>query len=1034
MSQFFIDRPVFAWVIAIVLMLSGILAIRNLPVSQYPSIAPPAITISAYYPGASATTVENTVTQIIEQKMTGLENLLYISSSSDSSGRASVTLTFEPGTDPDIAWARVQSRLELAKPLLPDVVEQMGIRVFKSTRNILMMVGLISEDESMDRADLADYLATNVENILSRVEGVGEATTFGAQHAMRIWLDPHKLLSYGLTPSDVKQAIRTYNTQISAGKLGGLPSVPGQQLNVTVNVHSMLRTPEEFAEIPLKIAEDGSIVYLRDVARIEIGSESYEMESYYNGRPSAGLAIRLASGANALSTAKAVKAKMEELSRFFPPGLKVVYPHDTTPFITVAIKEVLKTLVEAIGLVFLIMFVFLGSLRVTFIPTITIPVVLLGTFTVMMFAGFSINMLTMFAMVLAIGLLVDDAIVVVENVERIMREEGLPAKEAARKSMKQITGALIGIGLVLSFVFGPMAFFKGSTGIIYRQFSITLVSAMLLSVFIALVLTPALCATIMRPRERELKGLSHVFSAFNRFFFRTRDTYRSRVSRILTRWGKYVVIYVLIVALTGYMFMKLPTAYIPDEDQGSILIQTNLPPGATIERTKKVLKMVERYFLEKEGEVVESVMTIVGSRPGGGGGQNIGSAFVKLKDWHLRKEKDQRVDAVIGRAMAYFAQVRDGQIFAFAPPPIIELATSRGFDFVLQDRGGVGHERLMEAKKTLLLAASKDPILSAVRASGMDDQAEYKIDIDWKKAGSLGISMSEVNDTITTAWGSSYVNDYIEKGRVKRVYVQADAPFRMVPEDLSKLHVRNRMGEMVPVSVFAQGRWTYGPPMLERYNTFPSVEILGEAAPGRSSGEAMREMEEIARNLGEGIGFEWSGISYQERLAHGQAPFLYAFSVLVIFLCLAALYESWAIPISVLVTLPLGVFGGVLATFLRGLPNDIYFQIGLLTTLGLTAKNAILIVQFAKAKMEEGAGLLEATLEAARLRFRPIIMTSLAFNFGVLPLAVASGAGAGAMKAIGTCVSGGMLAATFIAIFYIPLFFVLVVRLFRKGK
>jgi hydrophobe/amphiphile efflux-1 (HAE1) family protein len=1034
MSQFFIERPVFAWVIAIIIMLSGVLAVYNLPISQYPPIAPPAITISAYYPGASATTVENTVTQIIEQKMTGLENMLYISSSSDSSGRSSVTITFEPGTDPDIAWARVQSRLELAKPLLPDVVEQMGIRVFKSTRNILLIVGLISEDGSMDSADLTDYLATNVENILARVEGVGEAMTFGTQHAMRIWLDPHRLLSYGLTPQDVKQAIRVYNVQVSAGQLGGLPAVEGQKLNVTVNVHSMLTTPEEFARIPLKILPNGSIVYLKDVARIEIGSESYEMDSSYNGKPSGGLAIRLASGANALTTAKAVKAKMEELSKFFPPGLKVIYPHDTTPFISVAIKEVVKTLIEAIILVFFIMLVFLGSFRVTLIPTITIPVVLLGTFAVLMFAGFSINMLTMFAMVLAIGLLVDDAIVVVENVERIMREEGLSPKEAARKSMREITGALIGIGLVLSFVFGPMAFFKGSTGIIYRQFSITLISAMLLSVLIALVLTPALCATIMKPPEERKRGLHRLFSAFNAFFFRTRELYQSQVARIFKGWGKYVLIYVLIVFATGYLFMRLPTAYLPDEDQGSILVQVNMPQGATIERTKRVLKEVETYFLNEEREAVESVMTMAGFSPGGGRGQSAGAAFVKLRDWNLRKRPELKVNEVIKRAMARFSRIRDGLVFAFAPPPIIELATSRGFDLMLQDRGGVGHERLMEAKRNLLFMASKDPILFGVRAAGMDDQPEYKIDIDLKKAGALGLSMADINDTLTTAWGSAYVNDYIEKGRVKRVYVQADAPFRMLPEDLTRWYVRNRNGEMVPFSAFAQGRWTYGSPMLDRYNTFPAVEISGEAAAGRSSGEAMEEMERLVKGLGEGIGYEWTGISYQERLAHGQAPMLYAFSTLVIFLCLAALYESWAIPISILVALPIGLFGGVLANFLRGLPNDIYFQIGLLTTLGLTAKNAILIVQFAKEKMEQGAGLIEATLEGARLRFRPIIMTSLAFNFGVLPLALARGAGAGAMKAIGTCVTGGMLAATFIAIFYIPLFFVGVMKIFRKGR
>ena len=1042
MSHFFLERPVFAWVIAILIMLLGILAINNLPISQYPNIAPPSITVSARYPGASAQTVENTVTQIIEEKMTGLDNLLYFSSQSDSAGNASITLSFKPGTDPDIAWSKVQNKLDGAKPLMPQVVQQMGITVSKSTRNILMLVALYSEDGSMDQNDLSDYINTNIQSILSRVDGVGEASPFGGQYAMRIWLDPAKLVSYGLTPADIRTAVKAYNAQVSSGQLGSKPAVEGQQLNVSVNVQDLLQTPEQFGEIPVRINRDGSTIYLKDVATMELGSEFYETNGLYNGKPSAGLMMRLASGANALDTADAVKAKMTELSKYFPSGMKVVYPYDTTPFVRVAMKEVMKTLIEAIILVFIVMFLFLGSFRATLIPTIAVPVVLLGTFAILGAFGYSINMLTMFAMVLAIGLLVDDAIVVVENVERLMHDEGLSPKEAARMSMTQITGALVGIGLVLSAVFGPMAFFGGSTGIIYRQFSITIISAMLLSVVVALILTPVLCATMLRPLKHYdesgtgfLAKARRFFNWFNEYFYKTRETYKSTVFRILSRKKRYVLIYLAIVVVTGIIFLRLPTSYLPDEDQGILMCQVTLPPGATLDRTDAVLATMRNYFLNEEKEAVEGIMTVSGFGFAGSG-QNNGVAFVKLRDWDLRNKSRLRADAVSGRAMAVFSGIKDGMAYAFAPPAIIELGTSKGFDFQLQDRGGLGHAKLMEARNMLLGMSREEKALAYIRPNGMDDQPEYKLDVDWGKAGALGANISEINDTISSAWGSSYINDFIEKGRVKRVYMQGRADSRMLPEDMGKWFVHSNTGAMIPFTSFTNGRWTYGSPNLQRYNSFPSMNILGEAAKGKSSGEAMEAMERMAEKLPQGIGFEWTGLSYQEKMAGGQTVMLYTFSVLVIFLCLAALYESWSIPFAVLVILPIGVFGAVLMTWLRGFANDVYFQIGLLTTLGLTAKNAILIVQFAKDQMEKGHGLIEATLEGSRLRLRPIIMTSMAFVLGVVPLFIAHGAGAGAMKAIGTGVIGGMLSATFIAIYFIPLFFVLVYRFFgeKQGK
>ena len=1041
MSNFFIERPVFAWVIAILIMLVGALVIMNLPVSQYPSIAPPSISVSAFYPGASAKTVENTVTQIIEEKMTGIDNLLYFSSTSDSAGYSSVTLSFLPGTDPDIAWSKVQNKLELAKPLLPEVVQQMGITVSKATRNQLMIVGLVSDDPTVTDVDISDYLNTNIQSVIARVEGVGEAVPFGSQYAMRIWLYPEKLMNFRLTPIDVKNAVRAYNVQVSAGQLGSRPVVEGQQLNVTVNVKDLLKTPEEFGEIPVRILTDGSIIRLKDVAKIELGTEENNVLVTYNGKAAEGMIVRLASGANALDTAKRVKDKMAELSKYFPKGMKVIYPYDTTPFISAAMKEVVKTLIEAIFLVFLVMYLFLGSFRATLVPTIAVPVVLLGTFAVLGFMGFSINMLTMFALILSIGLLVDDAIVVVENVERIMHDEGLSPKEAAKKSMGQITSALIGIGLVLSAVFGPMAFFGGSTGIIYRQFSVTIISSMLLSVVVALILSPVLCATILKPLKQYektetgiLAKLRHFFYWFNEYFYKIRDVYKSIVLRVLTRRRIYGMIYLAIVVVTAVIFLRLPTSYLPDEDQGILLCQANLPPGATLDRTEKVLKEVSSYFNTNEKDCVESVFYVAGFSMSARG-QNNGMAFIKLKDWDLRKGSDKKVDAVVRRAMRELSKIRDGSVFVFAPPAILELGSSKGFDFQLQDRGGIGHEKLMEALYQLLGMASKEPSLAYVRPNGLFDQPEFNLQIDEEKAGALGVNISEANDTISTAWGGAYVNDFIEKGRVKRVYIQGVANSRMVPEDISKWYVHSKNGEMVPFTSFTSGKWSYGSPNLQRYNAFPSFNILGEAAKGKSSGQAMKAMEKLAEKLPQGVGFEWTGLSYQERQAGKMSAPLYVFSVIVIFLCLAALYESWSIPIAVLLILPLGIFGSVLVTWLRGFSNDVYFQIGILTVLGLTAKNAILIIQFAKEAMEkDGKPLIEATLEASRLRLRPIIMTSVAFIMGTLPLFVANGAGAGAMRAIGTGVVGGMLTATFIGIYFIPLFFVIVHKLFIGKK
>ena len=1038
LSRFFLDRPVFAWVIAIIMMVGGGLAIFKLPISQYPPIAPPSIAIDSTYPGASAETVENTVTQIIEQQMTGLDNMLYFSATSNSAGNSRIELTFAPGTDPDLAWAQVQNKLQLAMASLPNVVQQQGVAVSKSTRNWLMIVSLISEDESMDGNDLRDYAQSVLFKVLGRVPGVGEVQVFGSQYAMRVWLNPDKLTDYQLTVDDVIKALQDYNVEVSAGQFGGAPAVEGQRLNVSVIVQNLLKTPDEFAAIPIRVNRDGSIVRIKDVGRTELGAEFYDVLNFYNGKPAAGLAVRQVPGANALDTAEAVKAKLENMSRYFPPGMKVVYPYDTTPFVKVAIEEVVKTLFEAILLVFLVMYLFLGNIRATLIPTIAVPVVLLGTFAVLGLFGFSINMLTMFAMVLAIGLLVDDAIVVIENVERIMRDEGLSPRESTAKSMDEITSALIGIGLVLSAVFGPMAFFTGSTGVIYRQFSVTIVASMLLSVVVALILTPVLCASLLKPvakghepSEEAIFFLRPFFRWFNRSFYRGRDLYLRLVENSFSRKLCYLAVFIVIAATTGFLFQRMPTAYLPDEDQGVLYAQAILPANSTLEQTQEVLDTIKDHFLVAQKDAVESILTVQG-RSFSIQGQNVGLAFVKLKDWKLRDRPDLKAEAVVGKAMRAFSKISKAMVFVFPPPAVSEMGRSKGFDFELQDLGGVGHAALMSARDQLLGMAMKDPRLIRVRPNGLEDVPEYRVDVDWEKAGALGLPITAIHNTISTEFGSDYVNNFIQGGRVKRVYVEADAPYRMLPRDLEKLYVRNASGKMVPFSSFAAGHWSYGAPQLERYNAFPSINLWGEPGPGRSSGEAMRAMEEMARKLPREIGFDWTGMSFQERLAGSQTAPLYAFSVLVIFLVLAALYESWTLPISIMLAFPLGVIGGVLATSFRGLPNDVYFQLGFLTTLGLTTKNAILIVVFAKAKLEQGMGLLEATLEGAKLRFRPIVMTSLAFGCGVLPLALATGAGAGAQKAIGTCVLGGMITATSLAIFFIPLFYVVIYRIFGR--
>ncbi|EDK1316554.1 multidrug efflux RND transporter permease subunit [Salmonella enterica subsp. enterica serovar Typhimurium] len=1034
MANFFIRRPIFAWVLAIILMMAGALAIMQLPVAQYPTIAPPAVSISATYPGADAQTVQDTVTQVIEQNMNGIDNLMYMSSTSDSAGSVTITLTFQSGTDPDIAQVQVQNKLQLATPLLPQEVQQQGISVEKSSSSFLMVAGFVSDNPNTTQDDISDYVASNIKDSISRLNGVGDVQLFGAQYAMRIWLDANLLNKYQLTPVDVINQLKVQNDQIAAGQLGGTPALPGQQLNASIIAQTRLKDPEEFGKVTLRVNTDGSVVHLKDVARIELGGENYNVVARINGKPASGLGIKLATGANALDTATAIKAKLAELQPFFPQGMKVVYPYDTTPFVKISIHEVVKTLFEAIILVFLVMYLFLQNIRATLIPTIAVPVVLLGTFAVLAAFGYSINTLTMFGMVLAIGLLVDDAIVVVENVERVMMEDNLSPREATEKSMSQIQGALVGIAMVLSAVFIPMAFFGGSTGAIYRQFSITIVSAMALSVLVALILTPALCATLLKPVSAEHhEKKSGFFGWFNTRFDHSVNHYTNSVSGIVRNTGRYLIIYLLIVVGMAVLFLRLPTSFLPEEDQGVFLTMIQLPSGATQERTQKVLDQVTHYYLNNEKANVESVFTVNGFSFSGQG-QNSGMAFVSLKPWEERNGEESSVEAVIARATRAFSQIRDGLVFPFNMPAIVELGTATGFDFELIDQGGLGHDALTKARNQLLGMVAKHPdLLVRVRPNGLEDTPQFKLDVDQEKAQALGVSLSDINETISAALGGYYVNDFIDRGRVKKVYVQADAQFRMLPGDINNLYVRSANGEMVPFSTFSSARWIYGSPRLERYNGMPSMELLGEAAPGRSTGEAMSLMENLASQLPNGIGYDWTGMSYQERLSGNQAPALYAISLIVVFLCLAALYESWSIPFSVMLVVPLGVVGALLAASLRGLNNDVYFQVGLLTTIGLSAKNAILIVEFAKDLMEkEGRGLIEATLEASRMRLRPILMTSLAFILGVMPLVISRGAGSGAQNAVGTGVMGGMLTATLLAIFFVPVFFVVVKRRFNR--
>ncbi|MFL9963919.1 efflux RND transporter permease subunit [Paraburkholderia sediminicola] len=1036
MAKFFIDRPIFAWVIAIILMLAGIASVFTLPIAQYPTIAPPAVQISATYPGASAKTVENTVTQVIEQQMSGLDHLLYLASTSDDSGTATITLTFAAGTNPDIAQVQVQNKLQLATPLLPQAVQQLGTKVTKSSSSFLLVMAFVSEDGSMSKYDLANYVASNIQDPISRIDGVGTVTLFGSQYAMRIWLDANKLNNFGLTPVDVQTALQAQNVQVAGGSLGGTPSVPGQVLQATITQATLLNTPEQFGNILLKVNTDGSQVRLRDVSHIELGGENYNFDTKYNGQPTAGFGIQLATGANALATAKAVRAKVAELSKYFPHGLVVQYPYDTTPFVRLSIEEVVKTLLEGIVLVFLVMYLFLQNLRATLIPTIAVPVVLLGTFAIMGIVGFSINVLSMFGLVLAIGLLVDDAIVVVENVERVMQEEGLSPRDATRKAMDQITGALVGVALVLSAVFVPVAFSGGSVGAIYRQFSLTIVAAMVLSVLVALILTPALCATILKPIPKgHHETATGFFGWFNRTFNKSRDKYHSGVHHVIKRSGRWLIIYMVVIFAVGLLFVKLPKSFLPDEDQGTMFVLVQTPSGSTQETTARALKDVSDYLRNEEKSIVESTFTVNGFSFAGRG-QNAGLVFVRMKDYGLRQHSDQKVQALVGRLYMHFASYKNATVFPVNPPSIPELGTAAGFDFQLQDRAGVGHAKLMEARNMLLGLAAKDPTLAQVRPNGLNDTPQFKVSIDHEKASALGVSLATIDQTFSIAWASQYVNNFLDTdGRIKKVYLQGDAPFRMKPEDVNVWFVRNNAGAMVPFSAFASTEWTYGSPKLERYNGISSVEIQGAAAPGKSTGQAMTAMEALVAKLPAGVGYEWTGLSLQERQSGSQAPILYGISILVVFLCLAALYESWSIPFSVIMVVPLGVIGALLAATLRGLENDVFFQVGLLTTVGLSAKNAILIVEFARELQQgEGMGPIEAALEAARLRLRPILMTSLAFILGVMPLAISNGAGSASQHAIGTGVIGGMLTATFLAIFMIPMFFVVIRAKFGGEK
>ncbi|SIQ69222.1 hydrophobic/amphiphilic exporter-1, HAE1 family/multidrug efflux pump [Paracoccus thiocyanatus] len=1025
MARFFIDRPVFAWVISILIMGLGLLSIVSLPVAQYPQIAPPSVTIRATYPGASADTVANTVTQVIEQQMTGLDGLRYFSSSSSSAGTSNTTLTFETGTDPDIAQVQVQNKLAQATALLPEPVQRQGITVEKSASGFLMVVGLTSSDDRYEQVDLADYLISNLVNDLSRVEGVGSVQVFGAQYAMRIWLDPSKLAAYELTPSDVVAAVSSENAQISAGSFGSQPAPQGQMLNATITAQSLLSTPEDFEQIVLRAEQDGGLILLKDVARVEIGAENYMTNARYNGQPASGMAISLSSGANALDTADRVKARMEEFARFFPEGMEYVIPFDTSPFVLISIEEVVKTLVEAIVLVFFVMLLFLQNWRATLIPTLAVPVVLLGTFGVLAALGFTINTLTMLAMVLAIGLLVDDAIVVVENVERIMEEEGLSPREATRKSMGQITGALIGIALVLSAVFVPMAFFGGSTGVIYKQFAITIASAMGLSVLVALTLTPALCATLLKNEHgHKTRGF---FGLFNRGFDRTVHGYGNSVSWLIRRPLRMMLVYLAIGAAMVFLFLRTPTGFLPDEDQGIMFVLIQGPTGATSERTDAVIDQIQHYFAENEAENVESFFGVSGFSFGGSG-QNMGMAFLRLKDWDERPDAQQSVQAIAGRAFPALMGIRDAMVFPIVPPSVIELGNVSGFDFYLQARGGQTHEQLLDARNQLLGMAGQDGRIAQARPNGLEDAAQYNLDVDWRKAGAMGISATDVGSLLSVAWAGTYVNDFIDRGRIKKVYVQGEPQSRAVPTHIDKWRVRNSSGGLVPFANFADGRWSYGPQGLDRYNGVPAMQIQGSPAPGVSSGQGMAAVEELAAQLPTGFDVAWTGLSLEEQQAGNQTMLLYGLSLAVVFLCLAALYESWSIPFAVMLAMPIGVLGALVGAWLGGFDNGVFFQVGLLTVIGLTGKNAILIVEFAREQADQGKPLYEAVTEAARQRFRPIIMTSVAFSLGVLPLVLSAGAGANGRNTIGATVLGGTVSATVLGVLFVPLFFVLVRR------
>ncbi len=1033
LSRFFIDRPVFAWVIAIVIMLAGGISVFRLPVAQYPTIAPPAVQVNASYPGADAVTMQNSVTQVIEQQLTGLDHLLYFSSTSNADGTVAITATFAPGTDPDIAQVQVQNKVQQAVAQLPTQVQQLGVTVAKAQANFLLLVAMYDESDRTTGRDVADFIISTMQDSLLRVPGVGTAIVFGSPYAMRVWLDPYKLRSYSLQPSDVRAAIQAQNVQVSAGSIGALPALADQALSATVTAQSQLQTPEQFRRIILKSAPDGAVVHLSDVARVELGTDNYGIVGRMNGHPGAGIAITPAPGTNALTLVDAIKARARSLEPSFPPGYKLVFPVDNTDFIRLSIKDVVKTLAEAILLVILVMFIFLQNWRTTLVPAVAVPVVLLGTFGILSLVGFSINTLTLFALVLVIGLLVDDAIVVVENVERIMREEGLSPREATLRSMQEITGALIGIGLVLTAVFLPMAFFGGSTGVIYRQFSVTIVSAMLLSIMCALILTPALCATLLQPIEgghlHHGSGLlGRFFTWFNGSFDATREWYRRNLEKILGRTKSVMLAYLAIVALMGALFVYLPTGFLPDEDQGVLVNLIALPSGSTQASTLAVAQKVADHYLQTESRNVDFAFAIAGFSFLGVG-QNTGIAFVKLSDWDKRPGEKNASPAMARRAMLKFRRtINEAQVFPLVPPAVRELGVSTGFDLQLEDRANLGHQKMIQIRNRLLAMAARNPRLQSVRPASLDDTQQLHIDVDQQKANAFGIATADINSTLSAAWGGNFVNNFIDRARVKRVYIQGDAPYRMSPDDLARWYVRGKSGTMTSFASFSTARWVLGPASLTRYNGYPSIEIQGQGAPGISSGTALAEMDKLIKQLPAGVAYELTGLSFQEQQSGAQAPALYALSILIIYLCLAALYESWAIPMSVMLVIPLGVIGAVAAASARGLFNDIYFQVGLLATIGLSAKNAILIVEFAVDAEKRGLKARDAAMEAARLRLRPILMTSIAFIAGVSPLAIASGAGAHSQNDIGTGVIGGMLTATILAIFFVPVFFQLINR------